>query len=114
MKTTLIRVELSEYFDQFRIRHECYVIVERVELESTGEHHAYEYYNETIKNPIYADALGRRWYCMVPTDFGCPASYHRRDENDERVAEETWLRDNPDAEGQVRYWGRKPVVEFKQ
>ena len=112
MKTALIRIELSEYFDQFRIRHGCYVIKERIEVESTGESYTYEYYNETIKNPIYGDVDGRRWRCMVPTDFGCPASWHRRNLADEQIIEETWLEERGDTE-QVRYWGSKPVVEFK-
>lgn len=106
--TELIRIIGAEYEDQHGITHECYNILETVQLEPTGEYHTYEYYTETVKNPIYVEVGGsRRWRCMVPTDFGCPASWHRRDENDERVADEKWVRNREG--GPYQYVG-KPVV----
>lgn len=107
----LIRIEAGEYRDQYGVRHECWNIVERATVVRTEENVAYEYYNETIRDPIYREVDGeRRWRCCVPTDFGCPASWHRR-EDDERVKDEIWLKNR---EGGIYEYGRKPVIELKE
>lgn len=113
MKTVLIRIELDEYNDQYGIRHECYNIRERVDVRHNGQHHEYQYYAETIRNPIYDSVDGRTWRCMVPTDFGCPATWIRVQDG-EQVTDEIWLKVQTNASGQVRYYGRKPVIDMNE
>lgn len=74
---TLIRVEEGKYTDQYGFDHNAYMVVERLEVERTKETYDYQYYRETIQNPIYKCG-DRTFVCMVPTDYGCSASWHER------------------------------------
>jgi hypothetical protein len=100
--TTLIRVEEGKYTDQYGCEHDAYRVVERVEVEYTTATYDYEYYHETIRNPIYR-CDDRTFICMVATDFGCSASWH------ERVGVECvfgWHEER----ASPMFIGRKPVI----
>lgn len=114
---TLIRIQAAEYKDQYGIRHECYDIIETVDVEPTGNYYTYDYYGDIIQNAIYADDRddARFWVRMVPTDFGCPATWRRHhcdqaDITDDDPRDQIWLKAR---EGGPYEWGRKPVLDLK-
>ena len=107
MKTKLLRLEKGTYVDQLGVEHDCRVVIDEAEVESTGEYHNYEYYNTTIKNPYYEDEQGRRWLCWVPTDWGGSASWRR--EIGSIPVDELWIQDRRDRVKDLHYYGMTPI-----
>lgn len=72
---TLLKLTDGEYKDQYGFSHRCKVVIDSVELTPTGETENYEYYTETVEDPIYQAPDGRLFRCHIPTDFGCRSSW---------------------------------------
>ena len=106
--TKLLRIEKSTYTDQYGFEHDCYEIVEETEVEPTGQYYEYDYYGETIRNPKYWDDVGRRFTCMVATDYGGSSSWSRYVDG-ERVKHEKWIAQYTEHNKPRRY-GLLPLI----
>lgn len=111
MTTTLHRLNKSVYEDQYGFEHECYLVIDTVEVTRSEEYFEYEYYTEKVKNWYWDSEDGRRWMCHTQTDFGGSSSWSRR-VGEERIKDEHWIRDDrkPDRKDQPHWHGRTPVV----
>lgn len=103
----LLRIEKSTYVDQYGFQHDCWEVLEECLVHPTGEHHTYQYYTETIKNPKYQDCLGREWICMVPTDYGGSSSWSRYE--DGKRVDERWVGEYQ-THGLPTYYGLNPLI----
>lgn len=111
MITTLHRLEEGTYTDQHGFEHDCYYVIDSVEVTRLEEYYEHEYYTEKVKDWYWGSEDGRTWMCHTQTDFGGSLSWsHRIDEG--RVKDETWIRDDrkEDRKNQPYWYGCRAVV----
>jgi hypothetical protein len=106
---TLLFLRRGEYTDNYGYTHDCMLIVERLDVTPTGENHEYQYYTETMHDPIYQSEDGRRFIRHVPTDWGCTSTW--TEEGVARITDTTWCELLPHYKGKPFYYANMPVIE---